>query len=160
MFRQGLRRCAAASRSGQLVISLRTVRQFLTNASTQQVNHYVSPLKAVEFAARNYSTEADAQQQVDGAVPATGEITSFAALAENGVHPNLLRAIVKDMGYDTMTPVQAKTINPALKGTDMYVFLQCQPFLLSIESNYSQVWPRPKPVLAKRWRSFSPFYSA
>ena len=35
------------------------------------------------------------------------------------VHPNIVRAITKDMGHHTMTEVQSATINQALNGTDM-----------------------------------------
>lgn len=72
--------------------------------------------------ARMYSSEAvapEAENFQSNAAPE--ELTKFADLAAVGVHSNLLDAIIKDMRYESMTPVQAKTINPALKGTDMYV---------------------------------------
>jgi ATP-dependent RNA helicase MSS116 len=85
----------------------------------------VAPLKSFTFLNRFYSSEAAVAEDVD-AVPevaatadAAGEISTFQDLETIGVHRNLLDAIIKDMGYDDMTPVQAKTIAPALKGTDM-----------------------------------------
>jgi len=50
------------------------------------------------------------------------KITKFAELAEqNLVHPNVVDAIIKGMGHETMTEVQTMTINQALQGTDVYV---------------------------------------
>ncbi|KAJ4300344.1 hypothetical protein N0V88_003017 [Collariella sp. IMI 366227] len=46
-------------------------------------------------------------------------ITRFADLTTIGVHPQLSDAITKGMGYETMTDVQAMTINPALAGKDV-----------------------------------------
>lgn len=46
-------------------------------------------------------------------------ITRFADLTTIGVHPQLTDAITKGMGYETMTDVQAMTINPALAGKDV-----------------------------------------
>lgn len=76
-------------------------------------------IKTLTLACRLYSTEAVAQDAGKGQNSAQGDITKFADLAQLGVHENLLSAIVRDMEYETMTPVQAMTINPALKGNDM-----------------------------------------
>lgn len=49
-------------------------------------------------------------------------ITKFQDLADRGlVHPNIVDTITKDMGHQTMTDVQALTIDETLKGTDVYV---------------------------------------
>jgi len=49
-------------------------------------------------------------------------ITRFDDLAKyNVVHQNLIDAVTKDMGLETMTEVQVGTINEALKGADLYV---------------------------------------
>lgn len=68
-----------------------------------------------------YSNEAVAETAIEnkGAARSNEPVTEFASLQNVGVDQTLLRAIVDDMGYKSMTPVQAKTINPALKGTDM-----------------------------------------
>lgn len=50
-----------------------------------------------------------------------GLITRFADLAASGVHENIIRALTQDLRYETMTDVQAMSINPALSGKDMYV---------------------------------------
>ncbi|KAI0171881.1 DEAD-domain-containing protein [Hypoxylon sp. FL1284] len=46
-------------------------------------------------------------------------VTKFADLTRLGVNQAIVQAITDDMGYETMTEVQSKTINPALKGTDL-----------------------------------------
>ncbi|POR37533.1 ATP-dependent RNA helicase cyt-19, mitochondrial [Tolypocladium paradoxum] len=122
MFRQGIRRYASlaggVASSSMLLRSRATLpiaRQALTALSRPNV-----PLKPIAQFSRAYSSDAVAEesQKAEPVAPA-GEVTQFGELAEFGVHENLLRAITKDMGYDDMTPVQAKTINPALKGTDI-----------------------------------------
>ena len=35
------------------------------------------------------------------------------------IHPNVINSITRGMGLETMTEVQSKTINEAIKGTDM-----------------------------------------
>lgn len=124
MFRQGIRRYASlaggVASSSVLLRSraaLPVARQALAALSRPNV-----PLKAIAQFSRTYSSEAVAEESQNAeaaAVAAPGEVTQFAELAQFGVHENLLGAITKDMGYETMTPVQAKTITPALKGTDM-----------------------------------------
>ncbi|OQO10198.1 hypothetical protein B0A48_04555 [Cryoendolithus antarcticus] len=47
-------------------------------------------------------------------------ITKFKDLAtQNIIHPNIVRTLTDSMGFETMTEVQAKTINAAIKGTDI-----------------------------------------
>ncbi|CAI4210725.1 unnamed protein product [Parascedosporium putredinis] len=36
-----------------------------------------------------------------------------------GIHPNLIRAITQDLGYEYMTDVQEKTVRAGLRGTDL-----------------------------------------
>lgn len=69
--------------------------------------------------ARGYSSTSAAESQ-DGKNQ-DERITRFADLEGLGVHPHLIRAIVDDMKYEDMTDVQSMSINPALKGKDMYV---------------------------------------
>jgi len=66
---------------------------------------------------RTYSTEAAAEQTQQPASANPEPEVRFADL--EGIDPVLIGTITKSMNYDTMTPVQAKTIQPALKGTDM-----------------------------------------
>ena len=73
-----------------------------------------------QIISRNYSSAtATAEKQNGGSQ--SGAITRFAVLASIGVHDNILRAILDDMRYETMTDVQSMSINPALQGKDMYV---------------------------------------
>lgn len=51
----------------------------------------------------------------------SGLVTRFADLSTLGVHPRLVEAITRGMGYENMTTVQSMTINPALGGKDVYV---------------------------------------
>jgi ATP-dependent RNA helicase MSS116 len=48
------------------------------------------------------------------------EIIKFDQLIEQDlVHPNVINAITGNMGLDTMTEVQSKTINETLDGIDV-----------------------------------------
>lgn len=91
----------------------------------------ITPLNSIASISRLYNTEAAATEQTAPATedaapkqtaPPTedGPVELFGDLSKLGVHRNLIRCITDNMGYERMTPVQAKTINPALKGTDMY----------------------------------------
>lgn len=121
MFRYGVRRCgslARAAASSTMLLSARTAFPAARLAASALPRRVVS-LKSFASLNRLYSSEAAAEETVAPETAATGEVTSFQDLEAIGVHRNLLDAITKDMGYDSMTAVQAKTINPALKGTDM-----------------------------------------
>lgn len=117
MFRNSLRRCANQARtaaSASLLSQCRTVvpvaRRQISPAKT------IAPISKLASFARLYSTEAAVEDASPDASTPT-EITRFDDL--QGIEPNLLKTITQGMGYETMTPVQAKTIGPALKGTDM-----------------------------------------
>lgn len=77
---------------------------------------------------RQYSTEAAeaaaAQPEPAGAEepPAQGSdpITQFEQLAQIGVQSAVVQAITRDLGFLTMTDVQAATIPVALTGPDVY----------------------------------------
>lgn len=119
MFRQGLRRCATQARS---TASAALVSQ--CRASLPVARYRIAPLAAsvtgfqrIASFQRSYSSEAAAEAPLSGDATSS-ESTRFADLS-NAVHPVLIDAVTKGMGYETMTPVQAKTILPALKGTDM-----------------------------------------
>lgn len=84
------------------------------------------PFAKFPLAVRSYSVEANEEEydesgEATESMPAAtpDELVRFEELSDAGVHPNLISAITQGMGYDTMTQVQAKTINSALKGTDM-----------------------------------------
>ncbi|KOS17784.1 ATP-dependent RNA helicase mss116 [Escovopsis weberi] len=120
MFRQGLRRCGALARIAP-TSSLFVSRSGLPAArqAAASLSRPIAPLKNLARLDRSYSKEAAAEREEASLAGATGDIVNFADLEKLGVHPNLLNAITKGMGYDAMTPVQAKTIAPALKGTDI-----------------------------------------
>ncbi|KAF9775606.1 hypothetical protein IL306_006273 [Fusarium sp. DS 682] len=119
MFRSSLRRCATQARSAataalltQTRAALPTVRrQVLTNQSS------IAAISRITSFTRAYSSEAVAEQNETSASADAESVVRFGEL--EGIHPNLLKTIIDDMKYDTMTPVQAKTIKPALKGTDI-----------------------------------------
>lgn len=71
-----------------------------------------------QIISRNYSSAAAAAEAQDGSNQ-SNLITRFADLSSLGVHPNILKSIVEDMGYESMTEVQSMSINPALQGKDM-----------------------------------------
>lgn len=127
MFRQSLRRCASRAAATSLRSLPRAAPVLGRTAAASTIRPIVSSrLSSLPArAARCYSTEAteateDAadEQSTENTTP-EGEDVLFESLQDLGVHPNLLKAIVQDMGYATMTPVQAKTIKPALSGSDM-----------------------------------------
>jgi ATP-dependent RNA helicase MSS116, mitochondrial len=119
MFRSSLRRCATQARSAATATLLTQTRaalpvvrrQVLTNQSS------IAVISRIASITRAYSTEAVAEQNEPAPSAEAEPEVRFSEL--KGIHPNLLKTIIDDMKYDTMTPVQAKTIKPALKGTDM-----------------------------------------
>ena len=73
---------------------------------------------ASQIAIRHYSAEATATAEKSN--PATqGLITKFRDLTQLGVHPALIESITQGMRYESMTDVQALTINSALNGVDL-----------------------------------------
>ncbi|KAI5921587.1 ATP-dependent RNA helicase mss116 [Camillea tinctor] len=75
-----------------------------------------------QIAARLYSSESAAVQTDnadDLSERPSGPVTRFEDLTRLGVNQHLVRALTEGMGYETMTEVQAMTINPALKGVDL-----------------------------------------
>lgn len=68
---------------------------------------------------RFYSAGAGVAEHVRTKDEASGLITRFADLSQLGVHPAIVRSIVQGMKYEDMTPVQSKTIRPALAGKDL-----------------------------------------
>ncbi|KAI3397765.1 hypothetical protein diail_10418 [Diaporthe ilicicola] len=94
----------------------------ISNASPKSLASYKPATLATSISrqiiARNYSS-AGATAEAQHGSSQSGLITRFADLASTGVHDNILRAIVDDMRYETMTDVQAMSINPALQGKDI-----------------------------------------
>ncbi|KAG5919563.1 hypothetical protein E4U61_000786 [Claviceps capensis] len=131
MFRQGFRRCASVASAAAPFAVIRNRAAFAaTQRALLSASKCVSSFRSFTHASRNYSSEtpayeaevedAEAEEEDSELPPATpAEAVEFADLAERGVHQNLLDAIINDMNYASMTPVQSKTINPALKGSDI-----------------------------------------
>ena len=119
MLRQSFRRCAgmAGRASPSALVAGRRLVAPTVQRTAAALSRSSIPMQGKFSRIMMYSTEATALETEAIELPNAEEVTAFADLSQ--VHPNLLEAITKDMGYDTMTPVQAKTINPALKGTDM-----------------------------------------
>lgn len=127
MIRQGIRRHAGlAGRLASAAMPLGArARLPLARQAIALLSHPPRQLAPVLLAARPYSrpyTSAAAvneSRDPEAAAASDKSASSFDDLSRLGVHPNLLKAITQDLKYNEMTPVQAKTINPALKGTDM-----------------------------------------
>ncbi|KAL6883935.1 P-loop containing nucleoside triphosphate hydrolase protein [Trichoderma longibrachiatum] len=121
MFRTGIRRCGALARVATSSTKLLSARAAFpaSFSGAASVSRSVAPLKSFAQFNRLYSADAAVAEEKTPENAAVGEITAFRDLESMGVHRNLLDAITQDMRYESMTPVQAKTINPALKGTDI-----------------------------------------
>ncbi|KAK7431471.1 hypothetical protein QQZ08_001961 [Neonectria magnoliae] len=123
MFRNSLRRCANQARSAATASILSQTRTIVPAARRQivPVLSIIAPLNRLSFISRAYSSDSTAERTensvAEAPAPPAEDVTLFAQL--DGVHPNLIESITRGMGYDAMTPVQAKTITPALKGTDI-----------------------------------------
>lgn len=120
MFRNSLRRCAIQAKcvASPSLLQSRTAIHFSRHLAVAKPAFSISSFVSCS---RNYSTEAAVQDEPP-AVPSdaeNAELTMFKQLDSLGVHQNLIRAITSGLKYESMTPVQAKTIVPALKGTDI-----------------------------------------
>ncbi|KAF3807120.1 ATP-dependent RNA helicase cyt-19 [Colletotrichum gloeosporioides] len=121
MFRQSLRRCVRISGASFAAPALRTTRPVVLK-SIAQPSQIALRAPASLNAFRLYSSEAAAaapEQSADAPQQKSGSISRFEDLRTLGVHDNLVNSITKGLKYDTMTDVQSKTIEPALKGMDM-----------------------------------------
>lgn len=128
MLRQGFRRYAGLASAAAPSLMMRSRTAFpVAQKSIASLSRTPATFKNIAYASRLYSSEAAAveaetvEETIEKMIEKTApeEVVNFIDLSQAGVHKNLLDAIIKDMGYDSMTPVQSKTINPALKGTDM-----------------------------------------
>lgn len=119
MFRSSLRRCALQARTAASAALLSQTRAALPVARSQVLTTQLSiaSINRLTSFTRAYSSEAVAEQGSEAASTDAEPSVRFAEL--EGISDSLLRVILDDMKYDTMTAVQAKTIKPALKGTDM-----------------------------------------
>lgn len=132
MFKASIQRQALVGSVARRQFSSRTVSTLLSSnliRSTQAIpgqslsRAVLRPVSLVRHAIpRYYSAEAAAVRSgEDGPSRASPDepVTLFKDLTALGVNQNLVDALVRGMGYETMTPVQAATINPAMKGVDL-----------------------------------------
>ena len=84
--------------------------------------------------------------------PTDAPVTRFAELHErNLVCRTVVRTLTSEMGLDTMTEVQSKTISETLKGLDVYVCSTGNGIRIADESFLAS--HKPRPVQGKLWHS-------
>ncbi|KAI0022700.1 DEAD-domain-containing protein [Xylariomycetidae sp. FL0641] len=118
-------RLAPVARRQFSLLSSRHLRvPSLAASAGQRSSHatsWSSPLK--QIAVRLYSAETAQEvrenRDEEFASPPSAPVSRFPDLSQLGVHPSIVDALAKGMGYDAMTEVQSLTINPALKGVDL-----------------------------------------
>lgn len=120
MFKRQLLRQARATRAVRVAPS--SLSSFACGALSRPSTTYKPALLASslcrDIISRGFASAAEAPSSND---KTAGLITKFRDLTSLGVHQNIIRSLVDDMKYETMTDVQAQSINPALSGKDMYV---------------------------------------
>lgn len=118
--RRALQRCSASLPRSLHSISpaaTLTTRFLLARSTTQSIQ--ATTIRALHQTTRSRQ-EAAAAESASKAEESDGEITRFEDLETRGIiHANVVRTLTREMGLETMTEVQAKTINNALKGTDI-----------------------------------------
>ncbi|KAI0840912.1 DEAD-domain-containing protein [Hypoxylon sp. FL0890] len=126
MFRSSIQRQARLGSLARRQLSTLVARQIGSRplvASYQrwaQAEPQLTPLR--QIAIRLYSQESAAahtKPEIEDLPGGIYDVNKFQDLLKLGVNERIVRAITQDMGYETMTEVQALTINPALKGTDL-----------------------------------------
>jgi ATP-dependent RNA helicase MSS116 len=141
---------ASLMRSGRQVsrLILRTQVRTLTRPTTfGHVLRLSQPLQS-----RTFTSTIHRYQQAEALQDVEPDFTTFQGL-EGIVHPNVLQALIDDMGLTTMTEVQTKTLKEALTGNDMYV-LFCPFISHSLSNHLPIVLPKPKQELVKLLPSF------
>lgn len=116
MMRRAFARCLSLSASSPLnrALQSRTTLQSLRIAS--QTSYPATTRSIHQSSILRQTAEAYTSTDADRDAP----ITKFADLETRQIiHPNVVRTLTQDMGLETMTEVQAATINEALKGTDV-----------------------------------------
>jgi hypothetical protein len=136
MFRHAVRRSVLVARpaiSSPLAISLprrpvrcqssaiaaRTAAASALSVSRRLYSSSAAEGPQTEVYPADPSTETEAEASEKSIPGEDGPITRFRDLSKLGVNETLIRAIAEGMGYETMTEVQAMTINAALEGKDM-----------------------------------------
>lgn len=124
MLRQGLRRCTqlrCASVAPRLAIQQASLLQSIERPSTTILKNTTRFFSSSPRRWEAYSEQAAEAPAAEDSTDATTAptITRFDELTQLDVHETLIRNITKGFGYETMSPVQAATISPALKGMDL-----------------------------------------
>jgi ATP-dependent RNA helicase MSS116 len=134
MFNVSRRGPASISRVFRAAAS--TARIPSTRPSTLYLSNHIASKPALEARWLHISPQLWNQALArDAEGPSTGKqyptITKFDELLEHDlVHPNIVNAITKGMGHETMTEVQSMTINQGLQGNDMLVSFPSWPLFL------------------------------
>lgn len=151
MFRQGLRRCATQAGTITSASTMLRSRAAMPIACQPTIMlRSIAPSNKFISISRMYSTEeAAVSAEPEVADSASSDTMEFRELSKLGVHPALVQIITEKMRYDTMTPVQAKTITPALKGTDMYVPFPIFAHRRGTANLETTVLLKPRRVLAR-----------
>lgn len=97
-------------------IAPRTLPSALSALSSAPKALAAPSINSLASLARYYSSEAAASNEQDQQPKL---VTKFAGLADLGVNPRIVSSITQGMGYEDMTPVQSRTIEAALNGTDL-----------------------------------------
>ncbi|TGJ82990.1 hypothetical protein E0Z10_g5770 [Xylaria hypoxylon] len=111
MFRASIQRQCENTRSEHLAI--------LRQTPLQPALRCLAPRYAFSHLYSTESAAAQANREGEFAPVPSAPVTRFGELSQLGVNDRLIEALTRGMGYDAMTEVQAMTINPALKGSDM-----------------------------------------
>ncbi|PKS09082.1 hypothetical protein jhhlp_003696 [Lomentospora prolificans] len=125
MLRQGLRTCAPMRRA--CIPSAASISQFQPRAMrlVKAPSVTLRPVFRNSFhysrILRAQSAEAAEAEAVESASekPLEPQNLRFEDAINEGIHPNLIRSITRDMGYEYMTDVQEKTVRAGLRGTDL-----------------------------------------
>ena len=122
--RRAIQRCSASlPRTLRCSSSVNPVgSQCLSNGRTLQSKLQSSriPFRSLQHAPLRQQQAAAQVDQAEHDPDTNGIITRFEELeAQSLVHPNVVRTLTQRMGLETMTEVQTRTINEALRGTDV-----------------------------------------
>jgi hypothetical protein len=109
-----LPRCAAVARSPAVKSAASSLSPYSATLSERAAPTRVF-LRTLSQSARTRDAAATEQAQNEEGP----EIRTFEDLQQLGVHPTLTDAIKSQFGYTEMTPVQIKSVRPALAGRDL-----------------------------------------
>ena len=163
--RKAIQRCSA-SLPRRLTTLPSTSLSGIRGLRSNDVSRSVTRLDRLSFRSvhssslRQQQAAAAAQEYQSAHDPeADGVITRFEELeSKNLVHPNVVRTLTRRMGLETMTEVQTRTINEALRGTDVIAQAKTGTgktlaFLIPILQRIISVDPELAQPAASRYRN-------